>query len=300
MQDPIMSLRPSNPPTITLDDLQPGDILLSGGSTWLDTLIKLIDEGDYSHATQYVGPVKGNDGTPAHMVVEATQEGVKYQSTDSDMGVQDLVDAYRYVSPEGQHFGDPNWPVQPVLDEAKSYVGAHYAYSELLMGAVAIMASEVPREKHLKEIVRIALDYVDHQFQNWLARHADRVPMTCVQVITSAHWQAASQPANKYGIQVKLDGSRTPPGAASEVGSQARTDSETMRTYQEVRSRIVSAMQTAHPNVSVPEPKQAQAKAAGLVEVAGSDVLPLGTCTPRDMETSPTLTFVGCLKDTRS
>lgn len=295
-----MSLRPSDAPTITLDDLQPGDILLSGGSSWLDTLIKLIDEGDYSHATQYVGTVDGPDGTPAHMVVEATQEGIKYQSIDSDMGVQDLVDAYRYVSPEGRRFEDPGWPVQPVLDEAKRYAGADYAYSELLMGAVAIMASEMPREKHLREAVRIALDYVDHKFQDWLNRTADKVPMTCVQVVTAAHWHAASQPANKYGIQVTLDGSRTPPGVANEFGSRASFGSEAGQAYQEMRSRIASAMQAAHPNVAVPTPKQTQFEPPELVEVAGSGILPLGTCTPRDMETSPTLTFVGCLKDTRS
>jgi hypothetical protein len=187
-----------------------------------------------------------------------------------------------------------------VLDEAKRYAGADYAYSELLMGAVAIMASEMPREKHLREAVRIALDYVDHKFQDWLNRTADKVPMTCVQVVTAAHWHAASQPANKYGIQVKLDGSRTPPGAANEFSSRAGTGSGARRAYQEVRSRIASAMQAVHPNVAVPAPKQARLETSGLVEVAGSGVLPLGTCTPRDMETSPTLAFLGCLKDTRS
>jgi hypothetical protein len=275
----------------------------------------LIDEGDYSHVTQYVGLVDGPDAPPKHMVVEATQEGIKYQSIDSDLDVQDLVDVYRYVSPEGHRFGDPDWPVQPVLDEAKSYVGARYAYSELLMGAVAIMASEVPSEKHLKEAVRLALDYVDHVFQDWLTRHAEKVPMTCVQVVTSAHWHAASQPANKYGMQVKLDGARTSPlaagatvaaGATASDGSESsagRGDAEARKTYQEVRSRIAAAM-ADHPSVAVPRPRGVRAQTAGLepnglVEAAGSGVLPLGTCTPRDMETSPTLTFAGCLKDTR-
>jgi len=281
-----MSLRPSNPPSITLDDLKPGDVLLSAGSNWLDTLIKFIDEGDYSHATQYIGKIKNPDGKVQHMVVEATESGIKYQSTEADFDAQDLIDAYRYVSPGGHHFGDDGWPVQPVLDKAKSFVGAKYAYSELLMGAVAIMASEVPKNKNLKEALRIAIDYVDHKFQKWLDENSDKVPMTCVQVVTSAHWLADSTPANKYGIQVSVDGSRRPPG--DNLNDQ-------QKAYAELRSRLIKKMQSAFPKF-----KLAQRTDNDTVHFAGSEVLPLGTCTPRDMETSPTLTFVGCLKDTRA
>jgi len=272
-----MSLRPSNPKKITLDDLLPGDVLLSGGSDWLDELIMYIDQGDYSHTTQYIGKIKGE-----HMVVEATTKGIVYQNTDPDM-TQDIVDAYRYVSPDGHHFGDPGWPVKPVLDKAKTFVGANYAYSELLMGAVVIMASEVPKEAYLSEIIRITLSYVEHQFEKWLNENADKTPMTCVQVATTAHWQADATPANKYGLQVTINGARKPP-----------IPSKDMSKYQDLRSSLISKFNAVHPGFA-----NQIIQSAGMTVYAGSGLLPLGSCTPRDMETSPTLEFVGCIKDTR-
>ncbi len=273
-----MGLRPPNPPKITLDDLLPGDILLSGGSDWLDKLIMYIDQGDYSHTTQYIGKIDGQ-----HMVVEATTKGIVYHNTDADMNVQDLVDAYRYVSPDGHHFGDPDWSVQPVLDQAKSFVGAKYAYSELLVGAVVIMASEIPKEENLSEIIRIALDYVEHKFEEWLNENADKTPMTCVQVATSAHWLAASNPLNKYGLQVTINNARKPPFISDELSQ-----------YQEIRSNIITQMEDIHSGYV-----ENLTQRSGITVYAGSDILPLGSCTPRDMETSPTLNFVGYLKDTR-
>tara|TARA_R110002124_G_scaffold270539_1_gene439045 strand:- start:495 stop:1322 length:828 start_codon:yes stop_codon:yes gene_type:complete len=274
-----MPLRPPNPPKITLDDLLPGDILLSAGSDWLDKLILLVDQGSYTHTTQYIGKNANGD----HMVVEATEKGIKYQSITEDL-TQDLVDAYRYESPNGHHFGDANWPVQPVLNEAISYQDAKYAYSELLMGAVVILTSEIPDEKDLSEIVRIALTYVEHQFEKWLTDNADKTPMTCVQVATSAHWQANATPINKYGLQVNINGARKSPFA-----------SKNLEAYQKLRTSLLNKISITHPEFS----KKLKTK-SGLVVFAGSDILPLGSCTPRDMETSPTLKFIGCIQDNRS
>ncbi|QJD79602.1 hypothetical protein [Spirosoma rhododendri] len=255
---------------------------MSAGSSWLDKLILLIDEGDYTHTTQYIGKV-GNQ----HMVVEATTRGIVYESTDPDM-TQDLVDAYRYVSPDGHQFGDPGWPVDPVLDVAKSFVGGQYAYSELLLAAVAILASEMPNEQNLSIIVRLALDFFEHEFELWLNENATKTPMTCVQVATAAHWNAASDPANKYGLQVVLNDSRKPP-----ISSDQST--QDMVQYQAMRSRIISRVSSLY---SVPGVTRSQQ--SGLTVFAGSDLLPLGSCTPRDMETSPTLQFIGCIQDNRT
>lgn len=278
-----MSLRPINPPKITLDDLLPGDILLSAGSNALDRFIMDIDQGDYSHTSQYMGKI---DGT--HMVVEATTNGIVYESIGPDM-TQDLVDAYRYVSPDGHHFGDPGWPVEPVLDVSKSFIGGQYAYSELLLAAVAIIASEIPKDPTQSIFTRLALDQFEHDLVEWLNRNANKTPMTCVQVATAAHWNATSNPANKYGLQVTLDSSRkrlTP--------STALMQSDALIPYQEVRSRVISKMKSFYP-----ANREMLSQTSSLTIFAGSDLLPLGSCTPRDMETSPTLKFIGCVKDTR-
>src|SRR5215831_1372267 len=86
-----MPLRPPNPKKITLADLQTGDVLLSCGdiaTNPLDHLITLVDEGDYSHAS-LVTVELDPPGKP--MVIEATTEGIKYETVDVDMGVQMLI-----------------------------------------------------------------------------------------------------------------------------------------------------------------------------------------------------------------
>jgi hypothetical protein len=274
-----MAHRPVNPPKVTASDLIPGDILLSVGVGVLDALITCIDEGDYSHTTQYIG----FDGKN-HMVVEATEGGIKHDKLSVDMGAQDLIDVYRYVSPDGHHFEDPEWPVKPVLDEAMSYVNANYAYSELLLGAVVVMAAQVPAGGWSPEI-RMALSELEHKFVEWLNENQDKTPMTCVQVATSAHWQAVSTPVNKYALQVTLKSPRKSPISPSEE----------LKEYQQIRSSLIAAVDAVRPGFS---DKYTQINASVTVS-AGSGDLPLGSCTPTDMQTSPTLEFIGCLKDKR-
>jgi hypothetical protein len=276
-----MSLRPVNPPKITKKDLLPGDVLLSAGSSILDKLIILIDRGDYSHATQYMGYINGD-----YMVVEATRGGIKYESIDVDVDAQDLIDVYRFNSLDGHHFEDPGWPVKPVLDQAMTYVNAKYAYSELILGAVVILASEFPAGRW-KPFLREALSELEHKFVTWLDKNKDKTPMTCVQVVTSAHWQAPSIPDNKYALQVTLSSTRKP----------LVSDPSNLEHYHGVRERLISAVDSVHPGFS-----QAviNSKANSSITVAaGSDLLPLGSCTPTDLQTSPTLKFVGCLKGSK-
>lgn len=274
-----MAHRPVNPPKVTKADLVPGDVLLSAGSDWLDILITAIDEGDYSHTTQYIGYIDGD-----YKVVEATEKGIKYESLDVDINAQDLIDVYRYVSPDGHHFQDPGWPVKPVLDEAMTYVNAKYAYSELLLGAVVVMAAELP-SGGWSPVIRSGLDILEHEFVQWLNDNQDKTPMTCVQVATSAHWQAEASPAHKYGLEVIISSPRKPPVPPTPE----------IQHYHDVRASLISAVDAVSPGFS----NAIIRSDSSLKVVAGSDILPLGSCTPTDLQTSPSLEFIGCLKDTR-
>ena len=148
-----MSLRPQNPKPITFDDLAPGDVLLSCGDDDLDLLITEVDQGDYSHASLVVA-VQGSSGP---LVVEATMGGIKRDPISVDMNAQYLVDAYRYVSPAGFHLGDPDWPSAPVLDQGNSFVGGAYAYSELLMAGVVLLAADMNHAgADLDALIRLA------------------------------------------------------------------------------------------------------------------------------------------------
>lgn len=287
-----MSLRPSNPKKITLADLEPGDVLLSCGDNPLDQLITLVDQGDYSHVS-LVTEMGG--GKP--MVVEATEGGIKHESIGVDISYQYLIDAYRYVSPQGFGFKDPGWPVAPVLDQALDFVGANYAYSELfLAGVVLLAADKSSNDPDLNALIRLATMVLAAKLEEWLQDTPGngKTPMTCVQVATAAYWQAPATPSNKYGLEVQLVRPRSTMANAS-IASPSQ-----IAEWRQMRGRIKNAMDAALPHTAVARPVvTATATTEGLVVTAGSSLLAAGMCTPRDMETSPTLKFVGCLKDTR-
>jgi len=288
-----MPLRPPNPQKITLADLETGDVLLSCGdiaTNPLDHLITLVDEGDYSHAS-LVTVELDPPGKP--MVIEATTDGIKYETVDVDMGVQVLVDAYRYVSPDGHTFKDPGWPVTPVIDQAMSVVGANYDYNELFMAAVVLLAAdERGGNPDTRALIRLAEMLIVEGLEAWLekTKAGGKTPMTCVEVITAAYWGALAVPANKYGLEVEL----VRQGTVAMNANVASSDE--MTKWQQLRGRIKSAMEGA---AQFRATARAGDPPPGLV-TAGSVWLPAGMCTPRDLETSPTLKFVGCLKDTRT
>ncbi|MEM7161602.1 MAG: hypothetical protein AAF487_04095 [Bacteroidota bacterium] len=285
-----MSLRPPHPKNISLNDLKPGDILLSSGNTWIDKAIEFLDQGDYSHVTQYIDV---DSATGDHMVVEATTKGIKYHNTDEDFQAQNLIDAYRFVSVDGHRLGDPGWSADPMINLAKTYAGGNYAYDNLLLLAVMLIACEWPKSEKVSETVRLLLAYVDGKLEKWLNANKGKTPMTCVQVATSCHWDAPTTPPNKYALQVLINGARTAPW--NKKNDDLRDDySVEMLEYNRLRTKITSHLKGIYPDVDI------SGGAKGIKAYAGSIMLPLGTCTPYDLQTSPTLEFIGCLKDTRS
>lgn len=292
-----MSLRPSNPRRITFGDLAPGDVLLSCGDSDLDLLITQVDRGDYSHASLVV-EAPGGSGGPR--VVEATTNGIKCDSIDVDMDAQYLVDAYRYVSPSGFRFGDPGWPSAPVLEQANGFVGGAYAYDRLLMAGVALFAAEASQANpDVEALLRVGGMLLAEGLESWVhgAHGSGKTPMTCVQVLTSAFWQADASPAGRYGLQVQL--------VRPDVALAARASappSPAVEEWRRMRARIKTAIDAALPDgvathAAMPVRPMAAA-GTGLVLTAGSPQCPAAQCTPRDLQTSPTLEFLGCLKDT--
>lgn len=302
-----MSLRPTNPSKITYDDLLPGDVILSGGpeSDLLDLFIYLVDQGDYTHATQYIGKKDG-----VHMVVEATINGILFQSIEDDM-TQVLVDVYRYVSPDRHQIGDKGWPVEPIIDKALSYKGAKYAYSKLLLVGLALIACEIPKKDKIGEMVLLLSRILVSQLVGWLERNADKTPMTCVQVVTSSHWQAESTPTNKYGLKVIVDGSRENKLFSSAELSESPDYRNELAKYHKLRNEFIEKLTSENPSYKkvmeqksksmnlLLKSKSSKMEKSKSIFIAGSDLLPLGSCTPRDMQTSPSLELVGCLKDER-
>lgn len=289
-----MSLRPTNPKKITTSDLLPGDILMSVGpsSNALDMLIMTIDQGDYSHASLYMGVAAGQP-----MVVEATQGGVKYDPISVDLEAQVLVDAYRFVSRDGHHLGDPGWPVQPILDAAMKFVGAGYSYSELFLAAVALLsANKSSNSDYVNMCIHWFEIQVGMRLEDWINQQMGvSNQMTCVQVAMTAYWQASSD--GRYAIWVNML-RPVPPAAKTAAASTASTRSPA--ELRATRDRLRHVLEHGLGQRATPAASTAAGGAPEPTELpAGSAMLPAGFCSPRDIETSSSLTFVGCLQDIR-
>ncbi|MBT8146143.1 MAG: hypothetical protein KJN90_04775 [Gammaproteobacteria bacterium] len=291
-----MSYRPSNPKPITISDLRPGDILGSCGTSTIDKIVTLVDQGDYSHISQCVDVVDGQQ-----YVVESTMKGIKYDAVDAvDTKVQDLVDCYRYTSKDGHHLGDEGWPVQPLVDVAKSYPGGKYCWDLTLTMGLVILGSRVPEKNILKTIIRIGGGIIVAEIEKLIEKkeHVDKTPMTCVQVATSAYWQAKTTPEHKYGLLIDIDDKRHPSKANPVNLLESGIKDLEAKAYLELRKEI-EKLYRRHFGDEFVESILARLDAAPGPLIAGSALLPLGTCSPTDIQTSPSLEFVGCLKDTR-
>ena len=294
-----MSLRPQDPKRITIADLVPGDVILSCGPATdaLDNLIKLVDQGDYSHTSLYIGVDK-----TMPKVVEATKAGIMYDDITVDLDAQDLVDVYRYVSPDGHHLGDPGWPVDPILARAMNFVGANYAYDELMLGAIVVLAAQKSSDDpDWDALLRLCMMLGAKGFLDWLngAKSSGKTPMTCVEVATTAFWQADPD-KHKYALQVQLVRSGGNVATMTLQRAPASADMDKIRT---ITGQIEDALARTSPKHLVAASKAAagkhEAKMAAMPPPPPQTVggAMLGLCTPRDMETSPTLKFVGCLQD---
>ena len=285
-----MSLRHPNPPSITFEELLPGDILLSRGDDLLDKIIMEIDQGDYSHATEFLG---FDESQNAYMVVEATTDGIELNPTSIDTNAQTLIDAHRFVSDDGHRFGDQGWPSAPVTDAAKSFVGGNYAYDKLLMVGVIIAATEFTTDDAIRFALRLGLAALVEKISAWIHRNSDKTPMTCIEVITSAHWQGRSDPANKYSLKIDVPSTRTPlQGPISQPGPTAMNgdSSELQNQYATLRANVLNAFSQGEISIgSKPDTRASRIP-------AGSDFLPCAAVSPRDIQTSANLEFLGCIQ----
>jgi hypothetical protein len=283
------------PDRIEAAALAPGDVLLSRGIGEISDLICAIDGGSYSHAGIWTGT----------SIVHATFEGIERDGLEAAVADRQYVDAFRYHR-DGAVLGSARWPVEPVLECAASFVGGSYAYSDLLMLGLLIGYGRRPGIPALDSAVRKIGARLAERLDAWLERQTGHgsdgrpAPMTCTELVGAAFYAAASDPAHAYAIEVVLPGrSPLPPRALSGPDPGAAEYERVAESVRQVLRRHGLALAAeANPTAASGDPPNPRALfdlTRPRRAIAGERALPLRTLTPRDLETSPTLTRVGRL-----
>ncbi len=265
--------------TITPDQLNPGDILLCSEDNALSKLIQEVDQGGYSHTILYVGKENGK-----HMIVHATTKGILHQELSEvmDMKEIDLLDAFRFYGENEEPLGSPNLPAEPVIQNAMSFVGGPYFYSELLLGGLVILAVDQVKYGIKQKVVDLLGRLIEHKLVEILENNKGKKAMVCVQVATTAFWNASNVPERPYGIKVRIDGSRKHVPLL-----------DNNKKLNDLKKQLLNHFEDLNLSEGIHNSKDS------LVLKAGEALVPLGTCTLRDMSHSPSLKLVGNLKNTR-
>lgn len=268
-------------PTIKPDQLQAGDILLCSTNDALSKLIQEVDQGGYSHTILYVGKENGK-----HMIVHATTKGILHQELSKVLNLEevDLMDAYRFHGENGEELGSPNFPVEPIIKNALSFVGGPYFYSELILGGLVILSVDQFKNKTLQKAVRLLGGLIESKLVKLFEKHKGKKAMVCVQVATTSFWNASNDTARPYGIRVKIDGTRK---------HVPLLDNDSQ--LNDLKQKVLN-LYPVFDNLTLNKP----IADGELILKAGQTLLPLGTCTLRDLSRSPSLTLIGNLKNTKS
>jgi len=272
---------------ISLEELEPGDVLLSRGVGSLSDLICSVDGGSYSHAGVWDG----------QCVVEATLGGIAANPIGHALESQQYVDVYRFCR-DGSRLGAHEWPAAPVIGQARSFVGMKYAYADLLLAAVVVALGRRTSLPVMKRALRQLGALAGQQMARKIFCAEGRGDAKiCTQVVVSAFYDAAAEPRHRYGLDVRVKG-----GRESEAGRELVADAEEARIeveYAELSRQWRGMLCSERPSIRCGLEMLESSAQEGLglsedqVVRAGGRRLPASCVTPRDLETSPSLELLG-------
>ncbi len=177
--------------SITCADVQPGDVLLSYGSGVLSDLIRVIDGGDYSHASYWDGG----------RIVEAALKGVSVRSLEDLVELQNYVDVWRFHSDQGDVMGSVDWPPEPVSERAEWYLEkpTSYANNQLYLVGVLTLYRNINPKNFDDEILRTVLDNVYRLFKRIVAGDETK-SVVCSEFVYRCFYESTDD--HRYGLSI--------------------------------------------------------------------------------------------------
>ena len=172
--------------------LKPCDVLLMQGTSFISDLIRLIDQGRYSHAAIFDG----------NNVVEMLSEGTTVRPLSESVADTRFVDVYRYVGDNGQLLGgDPGLDPKPVLDRIQFYESdpERYGYEQIVLLAL-LCSTRTEAQKNLPPLLAMMLRQILDSAADELAKmiHENKTPMICSELV----YECFAEAVPPYAIHV--------------------------------------------------------------------------------------------------
>ena len=178
---------------IGVNDLQPCDVLLFHGTSFISKMIRLADGEPYNHAAFYVG----SDGGTPH-VAEMLGDGLNYHPLSESVAGAAYVDVFRYYDDSRIVIGNLTLPCDPVLKREKFYQNEHdrYAYEEILLLALLCSTRHISipiAGPIIRNILDSAADVVAKLFKT------GKQPMICSELV----YRCFDESDPKYELHIK-------------------------------------------------------------------------------------------------
>jgi len=260
-------------------DLKPGDVLLMQGTGIVSDLIRMFDQGRYSHAAIYDG----------QNVAEMLSPGTTVRPVAESVADAWFVDVYRFISNDGQPLGNPGLDPQPVLGRIRYYEQnrQRYAYEQILLLAL-LCATRSEAQQNLSPVLAMILRRILDSAAEKIASmiHAGKEPMICSELVYRCYTEAGPL----YAIRVRgADLPRLAAEAAVTVRTEALTPEEA-DFKREATTFLLNYAAAKRRNLGTRE----FASAASPRDIVAASTV-ADFVTPRDLATSPNLQMVGTL-----
>lgn len=273
-------------PTLTAKDLKPADVLLVQGSGLFSRFIRLFDGGRYSHAAIW-------DGAKVIEMECHQGDGLEQNDLAHTVGGANFVHCYRYISSDRHQLGDQNYPPEPILAEVANYVkqSPAYGYSQVMLLGLLLAAREIPNPA-----MAIILRHILDEAAEWVQRvlSGNKAPLICSELVYNCYLKAPLD--EKYGLAVRgwnpaVVQTYLPPRTTALPA--ATIDSAAADLHREAASFLASYMlfKGKAPASSALTKDQTGNSCHAVVGDTGFAIGDF--VTPRDLESSPNLQFMG-------
>jgi hypothetical protein len=169
----------------TLDDIQPGDVLLFHGNSLISWAIRLFDGGDVNHAA-----IAMSGG----QLAEAAGQGLQLASIATEVGSNEFTEVRRRLDLD----------LTDVTGRATRYVtdGHQYAYQQIFLLALLGITRRIPAPWAARRLLRSALDHAASALSDLVPTGRSR--MICSEFVYRVYAEASTAQPNPYLLAIDM------------------------------------------------------------------------------------------------